>query len=55
MPVIIFSVMFRNPEGEGKAVLPDAVCADGETPQWGYTVCPGRARRAQEKENKTMK
>ena len=37
------SVTFRNLAGEGRAVLPDAVRADGETPRRGHTVCPGRA------------
>lgn len=41
MPVIIFSETFRNLEGEGKAVVPDAVRADGETPQWGNTAGKG--------------
>lgn len=49
------SVTFRNLEREGRAVLPDAVRADGETPRWGHTVCPGRAGKAQERETKPMK
>lgn len=48
------SVTCRNLEGEGRAVLPDAVRADGETPRRGHTVCPNRAGKAQERENKTM-
>lgn len=49
------SVIFRDLEGEGRAVLPAAVRADGETPHQGHTACPGRAGKAQEREIKTMK
>lgn len=49
------SVTFRNLEGEGRAVLPDAVHADGETPRRGHTVRLGRAGKMQERENKTSK